>query len=336
MSTRTVRPAATQETPCNLCGARHYIVVGTSDRDGEPLQTVLCRTCGLVWTNPRPEEAAIDAYYATLYRADYKGHAAPPLRKIVRGFAGAVERRALLREVLKKSGESSRTTDRRLRMIDVGSGAGELVFLMRRDGVDASGLEPGLAFAEVARTVLKVPIETATVERAVVLPDSQDVVTMFHALEHVADPRRVLTIVRKWIGRGGHLVIEVPNIEAGVQAPSHLYHFAHLHHFTGSSLAALGEAAGFRHVETRYTPDRGNVIAILRRGDDDAERPPSGLEGAAARTLDALTTHTAVRHYFSTVPYARVFGRFRRRREEDRLLARIRSVEDAVRWAETL
>ena len=131
-----MRPAATQETPCNLCGARHYIVVGTSDRDGEPLQTVLCRTCGLVWTNPRPEEAAIDAYYATLYRADYKGHAAPPLRKIVRGFAGAVERRALLREVLKKSGESSRTTDRRLRMIDVGSGAGELVFLMRRDGVD--------------------------------------------------------------------------------------------------------------------------------------------------------------------------------------------------------
>jgi hypothetical protein len=95
-----VRPPATEDTPCNLCGARNDVVVGTRDRDGHPLRTVLCRTCGLVWTNPRPSAAAMNAYYETLYRADYKGQSAPPLRKIVRGFLGAAERRAMLRPLL--------------------------------------------------------------------------------------------------------------------------------------------------------------------------------------------------------------------------------------------
>ena len=95
---RRNRPAAREETPCNLCGASTYVVVGTRDRDGLPLRTVLCTACGMVWTNPRPTAADMNAYYETSYRADYKGHRAPPLRKIVRGFLGAADRRRLLRQ----------------------------------------------------------------------------------------------------------------------------------------------------------------------------------------------------------------------------------------------
>ena len=111
----------------------------------------------------------MNAYYETTYRADYKGQAAPPLRKIVRGFLGASDRRRMLRGLLEAPHEgapydsprgtphgapeeSSRGTphgapdesSRRAplygvppRMLDVGCGAGELVYLMRRDGVDA-------------------------------------------------------------------------------------------------------------------------------------------------------------------------------------------------------
>ena len=63
---------ATRRNACNLCGAGNDVVVGARDRDGHPLRTVLCRTCGLVWTNPRPSAADMDAYYETDYRADYK------------------------------------------------------------------------------------------------------------------------------------------------------------------------------------------------------------------------------------------------------------------------
>ena len=228
---RRDRPAAREDTPCNLCGASSDVVVGTHDRDGLPLRTVLCRTCGLVWTNPRPSAADMNAYYQTTYRADYKGQSAPPLRKIVRGFIGAAERRAMLRVTPRRAPRDGVPP----KMLDVGCGAGELVYLMRRDGADASGLDPGIEFAEFARTVLRVPVQTAAVDAATVAAASQDLVTMFHALEHVPDPRAVLTTVRGWIRRGGHLVVEVPNIAARVQAPSHQYHYAHLYHFTGST-----------------------------------------------------------------------------------------------------
>jgi 2-polyprenyl-3-methyl-5-hydroxy-6-metoxy-1,4-benzoquinol methylase len=203
------------------------------------------------------------AYYETSYRSDYKGHRAPPLRKIVRGFLGAADRRRLLRRFSARQNVVPREP---ARMLDVGCGAGELVYLMRREGVDASGLEPGIDFADFARTVLDVPIQTAAVDTATMPGESQDLVTMFHALEHVPDPLALLTTVRTWLRRGGHLVVEVPNVAARVQAPNHQYHYAHLHHFTGSTLAALGEASGLRLLETRYTDDRGNVICVFQRG----------------------------------------------------------------------
>ncbi len=320
---RRDRPAAREETPCNLCGASTYVVVGTRDRDGARLQTVLCTACGLVWTNPRPTAADMNAYYGTSYRVDYKGHRAPPLRKIVRGFLGAADRRHALRRF------GART------MLDVGCGAGELVYLMRRDGVDASGLDPGVEFADFARDLLGVPVQTAPVDSATVQAESQDLVTMFHALEHVPDPFTVMTTVRGWIRKGGHLVVEVPNIAARVQAPNHQYHYAHLHHFTGSTLAALGEAAGLRLVEVRYSGDRGNVICVFQRAGDERLRP-AGLEAGAAATLAALRSHTTVRHYLSGVPYVRALHRVRRRIRENRVLGRVRSVEDAVRWAGSL
>jgi 2-polyprenyl-3-methyl-5-hydroxy-6-metoxy-1,4-benzoquinol methylase len=335
---------AREETACNLCGARNDVVVGTRDRDGHPLRTVLCRTCGLVWTNPRPSAADMNAYYETTYRADYKGRAAPPLRKIVRGFLGAADRRTMLRPLLAPDRRVRSHGSQRLagpapqeaaRMLDVGCGAGELVYLMRRDGVDASGLEPGIEFAEFARTVLRVPIETAAVDAATVSDASLDLVTVFHALEHVPDPRSVLTTVRGWLKRGGRLVVEVPNIAALVQAPSHQYHYAHLHHFTGSTLGALGEAAGLRLVDTRYTEDRGNVICVFERRDDEP-RPPVGLESEAARTLAALTSHTLAGHYLSPVPFSRAVGRLRRRLAENRLLRRIKTMDDALAFANSL
>jgi hypothetical protein len=158
---------------------------------------------------------------------------------------------------------------------------------------------------------------------------------MFHALEHAPDPLAMVTTARGWIRNGGHLFVEVPNIAALVQAPNHQYHYAHLHHFTGSTLAALGEAAGLRLVETRYTGDRGNVICVFQRAGDERRRP-AGLEADAAATLAALRAHTTVRHYLSRVPYVRAWHRLRRRMAENRVLRRVRTVEDALRWADSL
>jgi 2-polyprenyl-3-methyl-5-hydroxy-6-metoxy-1,4-benzoquinol methylase len=272
----------------------------------------------------------MDRYYATEYRADYKGAYAPPPRKILRGLMGAQDRLTALRALLAQDDGVVRA--RAVKLLDVGCGAGELVWLLRRQGIDASGVEPGEEYAGFARRVLGLPIQTATVETALVEPGSCGMVTMFHALEHVPDPRRVLRTVRGWLEPGGLLLVEVPNIEATVQAPSHRFHYAHLYHFTGSTLAALGEAAGVRTVQTFYSTDGGNVSCLFRR-ETDEERTPVGLEASAARTYATLRRHSTVRHYLTPVPYARAVGRLRRRLREDRLLKRFRTTDGLLRWA---
>jgi 2-polyprenyl-3-methyl-5-hydroxy-6-metoxy-1,4-benzoquinol methylase len=327
------RPEATEDVPCNLCGAPEYDVVGRIDREGRPLQTVMCRACGLVRTNPRPAVAAMDGYYASTYRTDYTGASAPALRKVLRGMLGARDRRRALQPLLRDGA----------RVLDVGCGAGELVYLLRGDRFDASGLEPGEEYAEFARRVLGVPVQTATVDTADIEPGSRDVVTMFHCLEHVPDPRRVLAAVRGWLREGGVVVVEVPNVESTVQAPSHRFHYAHLFHFSGATLAALGEAAGLRVIRTTYSDDGGNVTCVFRRESDEErssgipgdreERRPEGLAGSRARTRSILQAHTALRHYLSPTPYRRAIGRLARRWREDRLLRRLGTLEAVLRWA---
>jgi 2-polyprenyl-3-methyl-5-hydroxy-6-metoxy-1,4-benzoquinol methylase len=316
------RPKPTEVVPCNLCGAAEYDVVGRTDRDRRPLQTVLCRRCGLVWTNPRPSPADIDRYYEAEYRADYSGQSTPARRKVLRGLLGARDRREGLRPLLPTGAT----------VLDVGCGAGELVYLLRREDISASGIEPGAEYAGFARGALGVPVQTATVNTAIVAPGSQDLVTMFHCLEHVGDPREVLRAVRGWLKRGGAAVVEVPNVASTVQAPSHRFHYAHLYHFTAETLAALGEAAGLRVVRAEHSSDGGNVTCVFRR-DADEERAPAGLEGHAARTRALLRAHTGVRHYLSPTPYVRAVARLRRRRTEDRLLRHLKTVQDIIQWA---
>ncbi|HEX5109267.1 MAG TPA: class I SAM-dependent methyltransferase [Vicinamibacterales bacterium] len=317
------RPSLREETACALCGRREYSVVATRDRNGRPLRTVMCDVCGLVWTNPRPSGDDIDRYYASFYRVDYKKSREPAVRKVLRGVLGAEERRRELLPVLRPGS----------RVLDVGCGAGEFVYLLRQHGLDASGIEPGEEYADFSRRGLRIPIQTATVDTAVVEPGSQDVVTMFHMLEHVADPRRILATVRGWLREpDGVLIVEVPNVDSTAQAPAHRFHFAHFYSFNAATLSALGESVGFSAVRCQATSDGGNVTCVFRRGAGEP-RAVEGLPENVRGTREVLRRHTALRHYLRATPYARVLDRLARRRRENRLLRKLPSVDAVIAWA---
>ena len=105
---------------------------------------------------------------------------------------------------------------------------------------------------------------------------SFDVVTMYHALEHVEDPLAILSRLRAWIVDKGVLFIEVPNVEARCIAPSHRFHFAHFYNFNRMTLEALGRKAGFEPVQTTTSPDGGNLISVFRAGPRASRADRSG------------------------------------------------------------
>ena len=285
--------------PCNLCGATDVDVIGERDRDGRPLRTTICRACGLVWSNPRPGEAEVRRYYSREYRLDYKGQATPSLRHVARSGRGALNRYRGLAPYL-ASGD---------RILDAGAGGGEVVYVLRSLGYDASGLEPDEQYARHAREVLGVPVATGFVQDASYPPGGFNVVTMYHALEHVEDPTAILRRLRTWIADGGVLLVEVPNVEAVCIAPEHRFHFAHFYNFNRAVLEALGRKTGFEPVQTTTSPDGGNLVSVFRAVVNP--RPPAFEAANSERVAGVVRGHTALRYYGSMSPYSGPAGRLR-------------------------
>jgi SAM-dependent methyltransferase len=97
------------------------------------------------------------------------------------------------------------------------------------------------------------------VEDADCLPEGGiDLVTMFHVIEHVDDPRGTVESISRWLSPGGVLALETPNI-ASFDARLFLrglwggYHIPrHWHLFKTDTLTRLLRDVGFEIVAVRY------------------------------------------------------------------------------------
>ena len=274
-------------------------VIGTRDRDSRPLRTTICRHCGLVWSNPRPQQEDVRRYYSREYRLHYKGHSTPSLRHVARSGRGALNRYGVLRPYLSKGH----------RILDAGAGSGEVVYVLRRFGLDAVGLEPDEEYARHARESLGVPVVTGFVQDAAFPLHSFNVVTMYHALEHVENPLAVLCRLRCWVADDGVLVVEVPNVEATCISPDRRYHFAHFYNFSDATLEALGRRAGFEPTRTTTSPDGGNLISVFKavKGAPVEQSDCS----AYARVVEVVRNHTSAKYYASRYPYIGPLNRLR-------------------------
>ena len=313
------------QSPCNLCGAREAEDLARLDRHGKPLRTVICRKCGLVWSDPVPTEESLKKFYAEEYRLQYKGISRPTPEHVYRAGRVAAHRFRHLKKILKPGAA----------IVDVGSGGGEFVYLMRRLDFDARGVQPHEGYARYAQEELGIPVHLGFVREVRLPPASCHIVTLYHALEHMASPSEVLEHVREWLEPRGWLVIEVPNLEATCQSPSHRFHRAHLYSFNPASLRRLGEKTGFRPHRIDLSPDGGNITAIFAK--ESLESIRTEIPGNCERILGVIRRHTLLRHFASSHPYARPLRKLRGRLQEKWATRRFgsgRELLDAIRSRE--
>lgn len=294
-------------TPCNLCGSRQVRIGGTRDREGWPLLSVVCQGCGLVWTDPIPSAEELREYYAKRYRLDYKAAYTPRPRQLYRTGVKALERLDRLEKWMKESSK----------ILDLGAGAGVLVYFLRQLGHDAEGLEPNEGYARYAAETLGAPVQTGFYQDHPAEDASLDMVMLFHVLEHLENPKDLFSHVRNWLAPEGRLVIEVPNVEAVCQWPKNRFHRAHLYNFNPASLRQLGRVTGYQPVEGLVTDDGGNLFQVFQKTEASVE-PGGEIPGNAERVMRILLGHTAIRHALSPYPYVRPFKKLAERWAETR------------------
>lgn len=300
-------------THCEVCQGTRFTQLAERDRDGKPLSTVLCEGCGLVFTNPRPTPEAVKAYYKDAYRVEYKASLQPSPRHVYRAGQVAVERIGYLKPLLSPG----------CKVMDLGAGGGELLYLLRSQGYDAAGIEPNEGYGEFARTVLGLPVQLGGYQEAKVEPGSMDVVTAFHVVEHLEHPVEAMQVMKSWLKPGGQLLVEVPNVASTCQWPGSRFHFAHLYNFSPKTLPMAGRQAGLEVVRTFTSEDGGNVMCIYRRPQEEPVRPSGEIPGHAAEVGALLRGHTALKHAFTAAPYQRPLARLSRRAKEKKVLAQM-------------
>jgi len=239
--------ASFEHVLCPLCGSDRAQPVLSATDAADPRATTLfhvvcCSGCGLHYTNPRPRSEAIGRFYSPDYRPHAgKSHHERPLR----GWYPF--------DWLKVP-PSSRL---RPRLLDFGCGAGHFLAQMDRHGWEAVGIDMSETAIQAIRREIGLTAFAGSLPHDELEPASFDLLTMWHSLEHVHDPARILREARRLLAPSGRLIVAVPDFAGW---PRHWFGPAwygldlprHLTHFTPRTLTTMLEKTGFRVLGKRH------------------------------------------------------------------------------------
>lgn len=156
---------------------------------------VKCKTCGLIYVNPRRLVASNICPYSPIQELYYFQKTYP---QRWRAYTRLVH---LLPHWL---GYHPQT------LLDIGCGDGALIEVARIAGINSHGVEISPSLIRLVQARLGID---SVVSDLTCLPDKfYDVITIINVLEHTPEPIKVLQESKRLIKPGGMLLVHVPNI----------------------------------------------------------------------------------------------------------------------------
>src|SRR5262249_6939226 len=155
------------------------------------------------FTNPRPDAASIAQFYPEAYTPHHKQ-------------LGRIRTRWNPMRLLKRPRVEKRPIawHGQGRLLDFGCGSGAYLREMNSRGWRVVGLDTSRKVVERVRQELGLAAFVGSLPHLDLEAESFDVITMWHALEHVHEPMPVLREARRLLAPGGKIVISVPNIDS--------------------------------------------------------------------------------------------------------------------------
>ena len=249
-----MKPAASNlvDVSCNLCGNHGAIVLFpatdkpdgglptfscTSPGHGEYYRIVRCTQCGLRFSSPRPNAAAL--------QAEYEQVEDPMYEQELDGRHITFRRNLKLVETFCKSGT----------ILDIGAGMGVFLHLAKLNGWDVNGIEPSRWSAQKAEGLYGLKINVGGYGLAPKLHAQLDVVTMWDVIEHVSDPLEALRTCQQILRPGGTLLlstVDAGSLYARVTGKAWPWLMKmHLYYFDRGTMAAYLRKAGFQTMQIR-------------------------------------------------------------------------------------
>lgn len=266
---------------CDLCGSTNTATVfANCDRffrvPGE-FSLLRCTSCGMYRLSPRPNSAALPAYYPP---DNYYAYTQPAMEFTKRGRLLSRARSAVRSAGLSRLGYDTAPSPAWARLavqvsrrwlvrqaaygkrgfppwngpgraLDVGCGSGGFLVELRRHGWDVTGVEVDPTAAATARAISGAEVYEGELDDSPFVDGTFDFVHMSHVIEHVRLPMATLRRAASLLRPAGRLYIETPNIDSfsfrrcrefwfPLETPRHFWLFSY-----GTLKHALA-ASGFR------------------------------------------------------------------------------------------
>jgi 2-polyprenyl-3-methyl-5-hydroxy-6-metoxy-1,4-benzoquinol methylase len=190
-----------EKADAKVLGVRGNREYSGADSNAEPhlfTDVVQCRNCGFIYTNP--EIRGVEFLEQEHYNSPetYQNENSDNILEMF-------EHRVAYLKNFKKEGK----------LLDIGAGKGDFVFVAKKNGFDALGVEPSPRFSEFAANTYNVKVyQGFLAEQAELKNQKFDVITMHHVLEHIEKPHEILNQLPNYLNADGIIYLEVPNTDS--------------------------------------------------------------------------------------------------------------------------
>lgn len=232
---------------CYLCGKNSFRVISSKLRYGEPRNVLECQECGLIYLEPK--EITLKQFYKSRYREVYSPVIGKKLssREIFEMYLPYQQRRIDELQSILNPGLNAET-----KVLEIGCSAGHFLYAMKKHVKECVGIEYNSEDAEFVSSELGIRSYTEPIENTDIPSQYFDLIAILQVLEHVADPLSFLSTVSRYLKRGGHLCVEVPNVQEvllSVYSISSYKDFyfkePHIFYYSPKTLEMVMDRAGF-------------------------------------------------------------------------------------------
>ena len=246
------------KTVCSICNKNiENTIISGVEADSRVYAVSMCEDCRVGVTVPAPSAEDLERLYSS---GNYRSAGGRRFNPFIEFFIylSRLERKRRIKRYVKGG-----------RILDIGCGRGLALEVMRRDGWDVAGVEFSREAAACAAEQYGIHVVHGDPAEWGFPPESFDVITINHVLEHLEKPAHVLEECGRLLRKGGLLVCAVPDISslqaiAGKGKWFHLDVPYHIHHFTEPGLVGLLTKKGFKVVKIRRMDLEHNLFGWLQ------------------------------------------------------------------------
>lgn len=158
-------------------------------------QIVRCTNCSLVYVNPREQLSALRIGYEDVQDPEY--------------ITTEKFRKILLTEHLKEMEKWQSKGN----LLDIGCFAGYFLSLAKKHGWHTYGIEPSRWAVKIAKKQ-GTKIVGKNLESTNLKPNYFDAITLWDVIEHLSEPKMVITKIYKSLKPGGIVALGTPNVDS--------------------------------------------------------------------------------------------------------------------------